>query len=156
MVAVLCYAFLFQGIHENHWRKLAKENTETMKNYSNHSSESNTQDYELDGVPLAEISEFVIYEVLLALISLVIVSTSSLVIYRIKKAQTKNVRSDFAFICLSVSDIGVGFFSGPTQGFMHYYIRSPQETPFFLLIISNFFYFFPCTYFLAYSQQLLH
>ena len=44
-----------------------------MKNYSNHSSESNTQDYELDGVPLAEISEFVIYEVLLALISLVIV-----------------------------------------------------------------------------------
>ena len=60
-----------------------------MKNYSNHSSESNTQDYELDGVPLAEISEFVIYEVLLALISLVIVSTSSLVIYRIKKAKRK-------------------------------------------------------------------
>ena len=114
-----------------------------MKNYSNHSSESNTQDYELDGVTLAEISEFVIYEVLSALISLVIVSTSSLVIYRIKKAQTKNVRSDFAFICLSVSDIGVGFFSGPIQGFMHYYIRSPQKTPFFLLIISNFFYFFP-------------
>ena len=41
-----------------------------MKNYVNHSSEPNMQDYDLDGVPLAEISEFVILEVLLALISL--------------------------------------------------------------------------------------
>ena len=48
------------------------------------------QDYDLNGVPLAEISEFAIFEVLLALISLCIVSTSSWVIYRITKAQAKN------------------------------------------------------------------
>ena len=50
------------------------------------------QDYDLNGVPLAEISEFAIFEVLLALISLCIVSTSSCswVIYRITKAQAKN------------------------------------------------------------------
>ena len=82
-------------------KKLLNKTTERMKNYVNHSSESNIQDYDLDGVPLAEISEFVIFEVLLALISLLIVSTSSLVIYRITKAQGKNSRSYFVFICLS-------------------------------------------------------
>ena len=93
--------FYFRVFIKTIEKKLLNKTTERMKNYVNHSSESNIQDYDLDGVPLAEISEFVIFEVLLALISLLIVSTSSLVIYRITKAQGKNSRSYFVFICLS-------------------------------------------------------
>ena len=93
--------FYFRVFMKTIEKKLLNKTTERMKNYVNHSSESNIQDYDLDGVPLAEISEFVIFEVLLALISLLIVSTSSLVIYRITKAKGKNSRSYFVFICLS-------------------------------------------------------
>ena len=115
-----------------------------MKNYSNNSSESNILDYHLDGV--AQISEFIIMEVLIVLVSLLNVSANSLVIYRITKAQTKNVRTDFAFMCLSVSDFGVGFFSLPIQGVVCYYLISLQKRTFILIIIGSFFRYFPFTF----------
>ena len=139
IVAISRYVFLFQDLH-----KTIEENTDTMKNHSNNSSESNILDYHLDGV--AQISEFIIMEVLIVLISLLNVSTNSLVIYRITKAQTKNVRTDFAFICLSVSDFGVGFFSLPIQGVVYYYLRSLPKRPFILIIIGSFFRYFPFTF----------
>ena len=117
-----------------------------MKNYFNNSSESNILDHHLDDVLLAQISEFVMMEVLAVLISLLIVSTNILVIYRITKAQTKNNRSDFCFICLSVSDIGVGFFSVPIQCVALYYFAILQKWPLIMIIIGSFSRYFPNTF----------
>ena len=114
-----------------------------MKNYSNNSSEFNILDHHLD---MAQISEFVMMEVLIVLITLLIVSTNSLVIYRITKSQAKNVRSDFAFICLSVSDMGVGFFSAPIQGVGFYYYKILRKQSVIMIILGNFFRYFPCLF----------
>lgn len=114
-----------------------------MKNYSNNSSEFNILDHHLD---MAQISEFVMMEVLIVLITLLIVSTNSLVIYRITKSQAKNVRSDFAFICLNVSDMGVGFFSAPIQGVGFYYYKILRKQSVIMIILGNFFRYFPCLF----------
>ena len=122
-----------------------------MKNYVNHLSESNIQDYDLEGVPLAEISEFAIFEVLLALISLLIVSTSSLVIYRLNQ----NMLGLILFLSLLV------FLTSEWDSSVHQYRalcaiiydvrRKCRLSCLFLAIFSIFFR----THFLAYSQQLL-
>ena len=114
-----------------------------MKNYSNNSSESNILDHHLD---MAQISEFVMMEVVIVLTTLLIVSTNSLVIYRITKSQAKNVRSDFAFICLSVSDMGVGFFSAPIQGVAFYYYKILRKQSVIMIILGNFYRYFPYTF----------
>ena len=111
-----------------------------MKNYSNNSSEANIPDNHLD---MAQISEFVMMEVLIVLISLLIVSTNSLVIYRITKSQAKNVRSNSVFIILSVSDMGVGFFSVPIQGAAFYYYKILKKQSFIVIILGNFSRYFP-------------
>ena len=117
-----------------------------MKNYFNNSSKSNIPDHHLDDALMAQISEFVIMEVLAVISSLLIVSTNSLVIYRITKAQAKDVRSDFGFICLSVSDIGVGFFSVPMQCVALYYFEILQKWPLIVIILGNFSRYFPNTF----------
>ena len=117
-----------------------------MKNYFNNSSKSNILDHHLDDVLMAQISEFVIMGVLAVITSLLIVSTKSLVIYRITKAQAKDVRSDFGFICLSVSDIGVGFFSVPIQCVALYYFEILQKCPLIVIILGNFSRHFPGTF----------
>ena len=117
-----------------------------MKNYFNNSSESEILDHHLDGVFMAQISEFVIMNVLAVLISLLIVSTNSLVIYWIIKAQAKSARSDFGFIYLSVSNIGVGLFSVPIQCVTLYYFKYLQNRPLIMIILGSFSRYFPYTF----------
>lgn len=114
-----------------------------MKDYSNNSFESNVQDHHLD---MAQISEFVMIEVLIVLVSLFIVSTNILVIYRINKFQAKNVRFDFAFICLSISDMAVGLFSAPIEGAAFYYYKSLRKQSVIMIILRNFFRYFLYTF----------
>ena len=118
----------------------------TIKTFSNKPSEFNKLEDRLNGTFIAKTSVFITAEISLVLISLLIVSTSSLVIYRITKAQVKKVRSDFSFICLSVSDMGVGLFSIPLQCIVVYYQKNSQNAPFILRIPGNFFQFFPYTF----------
>ena len=117
-----------------------------MKNYFNNSSESEILDHHLDGVFMAQISEFVIMNVLAVLISLLIVSTNSLVIYWIIKAQAKSARSDFSFIYLSVSNIGLGLFSVPIQCVTLYYFKYLQNRPLIMIILGSFSRYFPYTF----------
>ena len=114
-----------------------------MKNYSNHSSDVNIRNDYLEGVLMEQISAFVIFEIFIVLISLLTVSSSSLVIYRIIKVQVEKVKYDFAFIILSLSDIGVGLFSVPTFGLDFYYTRISQNMPYIARIAIRFFAFFP-------------
>ena len=114
-----------------------------MKNCFNHSSELNIRDYHLGCIAMAQIAVFVTFEILIVVISLLIVSTSSLVIYQITKAPAKKVRYDFAFIILSVSDIGVGLFSVPLQGILCHYDKYSQNPPFIASIAGRFFELFP-------------
>ena len=91
-----------------------------MKNHGNHSFEVYERRYYLDDFFWNHTFGLVMFESLLVIISLVIISTNSLVIHRITKAQKKRKknrnRSDFAFISLSVCDIMVGLFSLPLHG----------------------------------------
>ena len=84
----------------------------------------------LDGLFTNYRFAFVMFETLIVFISLLIVFTSSFVIYRITKAHKKNKqnrnRSNFAFISLSVSDIAVGLFSVPLEGIRWLDIKDPQ------------------------------
>ena len=114
-----------------------------MKNYSNHSSKCNIRNGCLKSVVIEQISAFIVFEIFTVLISLLIVSSSSLVIYRIIKAQTKKVKYDFAFIILSISDIGVGLFSVPLLGIHWYYGRISQNMPYIARIADRFFLYFP-------------
>lgn len=117
-----------------------------MKNYSNHSSESNVQDDCFGGAFMADTSIFVTFNILLVLISLLIVSTSSLVIYQITKSQVKKVRYDVAFIGLSVSDIAVALFSVPILGIQEHYHRSCGSTLLIARLATSFFSFFPYSF----------
>ena len=122
-----------------------------MKNYSNHSSKSNMQNDCFDcGYIMEDISVFVTFEILVALMSLLVVSASSLVIYKITKSQLKKIRYDVAFICLSVSDIGVGLFSVPIPGIREYYDRSCRSIPlivnFAIILFTSFPYSFSCLF----------
>ena len=117
-----------------------------MKNYSNHSSEFNIESVCLEGALKDQIFAFVIFEIFIVLISLLIVSSSSLVIYRIIKAQLEKVKYDFAFIILSVSDIGVGLFTVPRLGIQCYYSRISQNMPYIASIANRFFLFFPFSF----------
>ena len=147
--------FYFRVFTKTIEENLLKKTQKQKKNYSNHSSESNTQDYELDGVPLAEISEFVIYEVLLALISLVIVSTSSLVIYRIKKAKRKMLGLTLLLSVLVFPTLEWDSSVDQYRGLCTTIYEVHRKPRFSYLLLATFSIFFR-TYFLAYSQQLLH
>lgn len=72
-----------------------------MKNCSNHSFEINGRHYCLEYFCMAQRFAFVTFEILVVFISLLIVSTSSLVIYRITKAykinKKKQKQSSFCF-----------------------------------------------------------
>ena len=120
---------------------------ETIKNYSNHSFQPNIPYYYFCD---ADISVFITFEILVVLISLLIVSASSLVIYQITKVQVKKVKYDVAFISLSVSDIGVGLFSVPLLGINKYYHRNCRNFPLigrFSIIFFNYFpYSFSCLF----------
>ena len=117
-----------------------------MKNYSNHSSKCNIRNGCLKSVVIEQISAFIVFEIFTVLISLLIVSSSSLVIYRIIKAQTTKVKYDFAFIILSISDIGVGLFSVPLTGVAWYYGRTSQNMPYVARIGQKFFSYFPFSF----------
>ena len=106
-----------------------------MKNYSNHSSNYNIRNGSLKSV--------IMEQIFIVLISLLIVSSSSLVIYRIINAQVEKVKYDFAFIILSISDIGVGLFSVPLLGIYWYYGRISQNMPYIARIAERFFLYFP-------------
>ena len=118
---------------------------EIMKNYSNHSSESNMR-YHWEHMGMVDIYVFVIFEILVVLISLLIVSASSLVIYQITKAQVKKVRYDVAFIGLSVFDIGVGLFSVPLLGINQHYYRNCENTSLIARFGMRFFEYFPYSF----------
>ena len=117
-----------------------------MKNYSNYSSKCNIRNGCLKSVVIEQISAFIVFEIFTVLISLLIVSSSSLVIYRIIKAQTKKAKYDFAFIILSISDIGVGLFSVPLTGIYWYYGRTSQNMPYVARIGQTFFSYFPFSF----------
>ena len=118
-----------------------------MKNYSNNSSKSNMPDDCFDrGYIMEDISVFVTFETLVVLMSLLVVSASSLVIYKITKAQLKTIRYDVAFIGLSVSDIGVGLFSVPILGIQDHYGRSCRSTPLIVNLLITFFNSFPYSF----------
>ena len=117
-----------------------------MKNYSNHSSESNIRDVCFGGAFMPDTSVFVTFNILVVLISLLIVSASSLVIYQITKSQAKKVRYNVAFIGLSVSDIGVALFSVPLLGIQEHYHRSCGSTPLIARLATSFFNFFPYSF----------
>ena len=111
-----------------------------MKNYSNHSFEVNGRRSYLDDLFWNYTFGLVTLESLIVIISLVIISTSSLVIYRITKGhknskQYKN-RSAFGFISLSVCDITVGLFSLPLLGISFFDITKGAP------IMSSVFWFF--------------
>ena len=111
-----------------------------MKNYSNHSFEVNGRRSYLDDLFWNYTFGLVTLESLIVIISLVIISTSSLVIYRITKGhknskQDKN-RSAFGFISLSVCDITVGLFSLPLLGISFFDITKGAP------IMSSVFWFF--------------
>ena len=135
---------LFQGIHKRRWRELIEGNMETLKNYSNHSSESNIRDD--CGAFMADTYVFVTFNILVVLISLLIVSASSLVIYQITISKTKKVRYDVAFISISVSDIGVALFSVPLLGIQQYYHGSCGSSPLIARLAFSFFSFFPYSF----------
>ena len=113
-----------------------------MKNYSNHSSELNTP----NGVLMEQLSVFITFEIFVVLISLFIVSSSGLVIYRIIKVQAEKSKYDFVFIILSVSNIGVGLFSVPMLGIYWYYERILKNMPYIASIASKFFECFPYSF----------
>ena len=117
-----------------------------MKNYSNHSSKCNIRNGCLKSVVIEQISAFIVFEIFTVLISLLIVSSSSLVIYRIINAQVEKVKYDFAFIILSISDIGVGLFSVPLTGIAWYYGRTSQNMPSVARIGKRFFLYFPFSF----------
>ena len=117
-----------------------------MKNYSNHSSKCDIRNGCLKSVVMKQISAFTIFGIFIVLISLLIVSSSSLVIYRIINAQVEKVKYDFAFIILSISDIGVGLFSVPLTGIDWYYGRTSQNMPYVARIGQTFFSYFPFSF----------
>ena len=117
-----------------------------MKNYSNHSSKCNIRNGCLKSVVIEQITAFIIFEIFTVLISLLIVSSSSLVIYRIIKAQVEKVKCDLAFIILSISDIGVGLFSLPLIGIGWYYQRISQNMPYIARIAETYFAYFPFSF----------
>ena len=112
-----------------------------MRNYSNNSCELNIRNYYLDSVLMEQITVFITFEICIVLISLLIVSSSSLVIYQIIKTQAKKAKYDFAFIILSVSDIVVGLTSVPMVGIRWYYARILQDM--LMSVVSIFFQCFP-------------
>ena len=117
-----------------------------MKNYSNYSSKCIIQSGCLNSVLAQQISAFAIFEMFIVLVSLLIVSSSSLVIYWIVKGQVEKVKYDFAFIILSISDIGVGLFSVPLTGIDWYYGRTSQNMPSVARIGKKFFLYFPFSF----------
>ena len=92
---------------------------------------------------MVQIAVFVTFKILIVVISVLIVSTSSFVIYQITQAPTTKVRYDFAFIILSVSDIRVGLFSVPLQGGLCHYDKYSQNPPFIASIAGRAFEHFP-------------
>ena len=117
-----------------------------MKNYSNYSSKCIIQSGCLNSVLAQQISAFAIFEMFIVLVSLLIVSSSSLVIYWIVKGQVEKVKYDFAFIILSISDIGVGLFSVPLIGIDWYYGRISQNMPYIARIAETYFLYFPFSF----------
>ena len=117
-----------------------------MKNYSNYSSKCIIQSGCLNSVLAQQISAFAIFEMFIVLVSLLIVSSSSLVIYWIVKGQVEKVKYDFAFIILSISDIAVGLFSLPLTGIDWYYGRISQNMPYIARVAKEFFLYFPFSF----------
>ena len=118
---------------------------ESTKNYSNHLSEFNMRDAIYGGyICFRNINHFII---LLALISLLIVSATRLFIYKITKSLVKKVIYNAAFIGLSVSDIRVALFSAPIRGMQEHYHRNCESTARHAIPFFNIFpYSFSCLF----------
>ena len=91
---------------------------------------------------------FILFETLVVILSIAIVSGSSLVIHHIAKIQCKRYRPDFIFIILSVSDIIVGLIDVPICGIYWWVIIKIKRT---IPIVNNmrtffgdFPYYFSC------------
>ena len=96
---------------------------------------------------MADISAFVTSIILLALISLLIVSATRLFIYKITKSLVKKVIYNAAFIGLSVSDIRVALFSAPIRGMEEHYHRNCESTARHAIPFFNIFpYSFSCLF----------
>ena len=91
-----------------------------------------------------------IFEILVAIVSLSIVISSSLVIHHIAKIHRRR-RADIIFIVLSVSDIGVGVFTMPLFGSYWYFASHQLQIPIFVkgggIFFGDFPYYF--SYFLT-------
>ena len=72
-----------------------------------------------------------IFEILVAIVSLSIVISSSLVIHHIAEIQRRR-RADIIFIVLSLSDIGVGLFTMPLFGSYWYFASRQLQIPIFV------------------------
>ena len=92
---------------------------------------------------MADTYVFVTFNILVVLISLLIVSASSSVIYQITISKAKKVRYDVAFISISVSDIGVSLFGVPLLEIPQYYYRSCGSSSLIARLTFSFFSFFP-------------
>ena len=117
-----------------------------MRNCSNLSSEFKKREDYFYSVLTEQISVFITFEIVIVLISLLIVFSNSLVIYRIIKVQVEKVKYDFAFVILSASDIGVGLFSVPMVGVQSNYERILQNMPYIASIATTFFGYFPYSF----------
>ena len=95
---------------------------------------------------MADTYVFVTFNILVVLISLLIVSASSSVIYQITISKAKKVRYDVAFIGISVSDIGVALFSVPLLGIQQYYHGSCGSSPLIARLAFSVFSFFPYSF----------
>ena len=95
---------------------------------------------------------FILFEILVVILSVAIVSASSLVIHHITKIQCKRYRSDFIFIILSVSDIIVGLFDVPISGIYWYFLKT-ESFPNIVLTTRTFFGDFP--YYFSYLITVL-
>ena len=104
---------------------------------------------------MADMSAFVTLNILLVLISLLIVSASSLFIHKITKSPVKKVIYNFAFIGLSISDIGVALFIAAMWGMQEHYHRNSKSTATHAIPFFNIFsvQFFMPIYNINYSRQ---
>ena len=95
---------------------------------------------------------FILFETLVVILSIAVVSSSSLVIHHIAKIQCKRHRPDFIFIILSVSDIIVGLFDIPIYGIYWYFVKI-GSIPNIVITTRTFFGDFP--YYFSYLITVL-
>ena len=83
---------------------------------------------------------FILFEILVAAISVTTVITSGMVIDHIYRVQDQKLRANHVFIILSISDIGVGVLSIPVCGIYWYHIEKTEQNPPSFISNSNIFF----------------